>query len=127
MAMIKGIHHVALKCCTKKEYEKALFFYNEILGMPVLRQWPTGMMLDTGNGVMEIFNNGEGYLPQGVLRHVALATDDVDGCVEKIKEHGYEVFIGPKDIVIASDPELPARIAFCKGPLGEEIELFCEK
>ena len=40
---------------------------------------------------------------------------------------GYEVFIEPKDIQIQSDPVFPARIAFCRGPLGEEIELFQEK
>ena len=39
----------------------------------------------------------------------------------------YEVFIQPKDIVIASTPEFPARIAFCHGPVGEEIEFFQER
>ena len=37
---------------------------------------------------------------------------------------GYEVFIEPKNIEIASLPTFPARIAFCKGPQGEEIEFF---
>ena len=31
-----------------------------------------------------------------------------------------------KDIVIPSSPELHARMAFCYGPLGEEIEFFQE-
>ena len=57
----------------------------------------------------------------------SFATDDVDACVEAVKAAGYEVFIEPKDIEIASTPVFPARIAFCKGPLGEEIELFEEK
>ena len=43
------------------------------------------------------------------------------------KKAGYEVFIGPKDICIPSDPEFPARMAFCYGPLGEKIEFFQEK
>ncbi len=30
----------------------------------------------------------------------------------------------PEDIVIRSTPELYARVAFCYGPLGEEIEFF---
>ena len=46
--------------------------------------------------------------------------------MEAVKAAGYEVFIEPKDIEIASIPAFPARIAFCKGPLGEEIELFEE-
>lgn len=37
-----------------------------------------------------------------------------------------KVFIEPNDIVIESEPEFPARMAFCFGPLGEEIEFFRE-
>ena len=37
------------------------------------------------------------------------------------------MFIEPNDIVIRSDPEYPARMAFCFGPLGEEIEFFQER
>jgi glyoxylase I family protein len=33
----------------------------------------------------------------------------------------------PKDIVIASEPPYPARIGFCIGPVGEEVEFFCVK
>ena len=40
---------------------------------------------------------------------------------------GYEVFTQPNDIVIGSVPPFPARIAFCHGPVGEEIEFFQEK
>jgi len=32
-----------------------------------------------------------------------------------------------RDIVIASELPFPARIAFCRGPLQEEIEFFQEK
>ena len=60
MSLIKGIHHVSMKCSSTEEYEKTIDFYKNILG-------------------------------------------------------------------IASTPVFPARIAFCKGPLGEEIELFQEK
>ena len=53
-----------------------------------------------------------------------LTTEYVD---EKVKAAGYNVFMGPRDAVIASTPEYPIRLAFCNGPLGEEIELFCER
>ncbi len=33
----------------------------------------------------------------------------------------------PKDLVIASNPPFPVRIAFVEGAAGESIELFCEK
>ena len=35
MSLIKGIHHVALKCCGKEEFEKTKQFYGEVLGLPV--------------------------------------------------------------------------------------------
>ena len=84
-------------------------------------------MFHTGAGLMEIFNDAECPLEQGTIRHFALETDDVDACVAKVKAAGYEVFIEPNDIVIASVPEFPARIAFCRDPVGEEIEFFQEK
>lgn len=69
MNLVKGIHHVSMKCCSEEEYRKTVAFYRDILGLVV----------------------------------------------------------APKDIVISSQPPYPARIAFCKGPLGEEIEFFCTK
>ena len=125
--MITGIHHISLKCGTKEDFEKAKDFYLNILGFSVVREWPDGIMIDSGAGLLEIFCNGEGIRTKGALRHIAFATDDADGIVEKVKAAGYEVFIEPNDIVIRSDPEFPARMAFCYGPLGEEIEFFQER
>ena len=82
-----------------------------------------GIMFETGSGLIEVFN-AEAPLPQGTIRHFALATDDVEACVKAVSDAGYEIFIEPKDIEIPSNPVFPARIAFCKGPLGEEIEFF---
>ena len=39
----------------------------------------------------------------------------------------YPITVEPKDIVIPSQPEFPVRVAFCNGPVGEEIEFFQEK
>ncbi len=127
MGLIKGIHHVSMKCVDRTEYEKAVSFYKDILEIPVVREWDIGIMLDTGSGIIEIFSDGERRLNQGTIRHFAFATDDVDGCVKAVKKAGYEVFIEPKDIEIPSDPGFPVRIAFCRGPLGEEIEFFNER
>ena len=46
MSLIKGIHHVALKCCGKEEFEKTKQFYGEVLGLPVARSWNSGIMYD---------------------------------------------------------------------------------
>jgi len=124
--MIKGLHHISMKCGTEKEFEEAKAFYIDLLGFKVVRQWPEGIMLDFGNGMLELFSNGQGVRELGAIRHIAFATDDVDGIVSQVKEAGYEVFIDPKDIVIRSNPEFRARMAFCFGPLGEQIEFFME-
>ena len=126
-AMITGIHHISMKCGSAEEMRKAREFYLDILGFSVVREWPEGIMIDSGNGCLEIFCNGKGIRSKGALRHIAFSTDDTDGIAVKVRNAGYEVFIEPKDIVIRSEPEYPARMAFCYGPLGEEIEFFQER
>ena len=131
MALTKGVHHIALKAKGVPAFEKMLHFYTELLGMPVVRRWGSGedlgAMVAIGNGsVMELFSNGSDELGQGAIRHMAFAVDDVDACVAAVRAAGYEITIEPKDIVIASNPPLPARIAFCIGPVGEEIEFFAD-
>ena len=129
--MIKGVHHIALKCMGVEAFEKTVQFYRDVLGLRVVRAWGegegSGTMLTTGDAMLEIFASGTDLPGQGAIRHFALATDDVDACVRAVEAAGYEVFIQPKDIVIASTPEFPARIAFCHGPVGEEIEFFQER
>ena len=125
--MITGIHHIALKCRNEEEYAKERDFYLNILGLSLKREWQGGMMVDTGAGLLEIFASGGDDRGQGLIRHFALASDNVDEMVEKVKAAGYNVFVGPMDIVIQSDPPFPARMAFCFGPIGEEIEFFQEQ
>lgn len=128
---IKGVHHIALKAKGLEKFEKLVAFYRDILGMPTVREWGEGenrgVMLSTGDGLMELFANAPDELSAGAVRHIALATDDVDGCIEAVRAAGYEITMEPRDIVIASNPPFPARIAFCIGPVGEEVEFFCEK
>ncbi|MBO4579661.1 MAG: VOC family protein [Clostridiales bacterium] len=125
--MIKGIHHISMKCGNEEDLARVREFYVDLLGLKICREWPEGIMIDTGNGFIEIFTNAEGIKQLGAIRHIALATDDVDELAGKVKEAGYEVFIEPNDRVINSDPPLPIRMAFCFGPLGEQIEFFCER
>ena len=125
--MITGLHHISLKCGTPEEFEKTKSFYMDLLGFTKVREWPEGIMIDLGNSMLEIFSNGAGIKTKGAIRHLALATDNVDEMVDKVRNAGYEVFIEPNDIVIRSEPEFHARMAFCYGPLGEEIEFFQEQ
>ena len=129
---LSGVHHIALKCNGVDEFEKTVHFYNEVLGMDVVRTWGegvgSGIMLDTGDGsLMEIFADAEEKLPQGAIRHFALRAADVDAVIKAVREAGYEITMEPNDIVIESAVPFPARIAFAIGPVGEEIEFFCEK
>ena len=124
---ITGLHHVSMKCDTREAFEKAKTFYTDVLGLAVARTWPEGVLIDTGCGLIEIFCNGPGILQKGAVRHFALSVEDVDALAERIAAAGYEVFIRPGDLLIPSDPPLRARMAFCRGALGEEIELFCQQ
>ena len=125
---ITGIHHIALKACGVDAYNKTVNFYRDILGMPVARTWGegenAGIMIDTGAGLLEIFANATDTLGAGALRHIAFAVEDVDVCIQAVRDAGYRVTMEPCDIVIASNPPYPARIAFCIGPVGEEVEFF---
>ena len=125
--MITGVHHIAMKCGTTEEVERVKDFYINTLGMSIRREWPDGIMIDTGNCLLEIFTNGDGVKELGALRHIAFATDDVDEIIRLVKDAGYEVFIEPTDKEMQSNPAYPFRMAFCYGPLGEEVEFFCEK
>lgn len=129
--MISGIHHVALRCNGVEEFEKAVHFYRDLLGLKVVKTWGGGdalcIMLDTGAGCMEIFSNGDKPMEQGMLLHVAFRTDNVDELVEKVRAEGYPIRIEPDDVVIPSDPPYPVRIAFCFGAAGEEVEFFQER
>ena len=52
--LITGIHHVALKAQGVEDYNRAVAFYRDVLGLPVVRIWANevmhGAMLDTGAG-----------------------------------------------------------------------------
>lgn len=37
MSLVKGIHHIALKCCSEQECEKTRHFYKEILELEEVR------------------------------------------------------------------------------------------
>ena len=131
--LTKGVHHIAIKCAGLEHFEKTMHFYHTLLGMPILREWSSAeglpcAMVDIGGGsMMEIFSNAPDVLDAGALRHLAFAVGSVDKCVAAVREAGYQITMEPTDICIPSQIPYPARIAFCIGPVGEEIEFFEEK
>ena len=125
--MIKGIHHVTFKCETQEQFDEMIYFYHELLGLPILRKWDSGIHLDCFNSCIEIFLDGTKSVGEGCIRHFAFETDHVDKIVEKVRNDGYIVSVEPVDVVMKTDPVFPIRVAFIEGPLHESIELFCEK
>lgn len=65
-----------MKCGTAEELAKVREFYIELLGLKVIREWAEGMMIDTGNGLLEIFTNADGTHCLGAIRYMTLLTDD---------------------------------------------------
>lgn len=132
MGLITGLHHAALKCSCQAEFQEAIAFYKDVLGLEVKRSWgegdSAGIMFSTGCcGLIEIFASGCAGHDSGSVNHFALATDDPDACVTAVRKAGYKVTMELKDLTIPSDPAFPVRIAFVVGPCGEEIEFFQEK
>lgn len=125
MAEIRGIHHLALRVMPE-QYNKTLDFYQNTMGLTMVHQWSAGTMLSAGNTIIEILKNGLGAENGGALNHFAFATDDVDGWVKKLQDAGYELTRGPESLTVPSEPPMPVRLAFFRGPAGESIEFTCE-
>ena len=124
-----GFHHVALNVT---DFEKSIAFYCDGLGCVVRRSWQgqkgRAAMLDTGDGnYLELFEALEEERGSGSFIHVALRTDDCNTAHSVALQAGGREKVAPKDIVIPSDPPLPARISFVYGPDGEEVEFFQER
>ena len=130
-SLIQGIHHVSLKPAGKAAFDRTVAFYHETLGLPILRAWgegdSSGAMLDTGSGIIEINADGKGEQTGGAIHHFALATRQVDTVVAAVRAAGYPITVEPADGALPTEPPYRVRMAFCKGPCGEVIELFDEK
>lgn len=129
--LITGTHHTAMRFNGEEKLNRALSLYTDVLGLDIIRKWGegtgTGVMVNTGDSIIEMFADASEQRTDGVVEHIALATDDVDACVAAVRAAGCEITKEPCDIVIPSEPAFPARIAFFRGLGGEMIELFCEK
>ena len=44
--MIKGIHHVSIRCSGEEKRAEVIRFYRDLLGLPLVRQWPNGLMFN---------------------------------------------------------------------------------
>jgi glyoxylase I family protein len=130
---VTGFHHAALRA---RDFDASVRFYTRGLGLSPKIAWGEGdgraVMLDAGNGnALEIFADGSqadggkgGGEPEGALLHLAFRTGDCDMALEAARAAGAVVTQEPKTVTIPAAKPAVVRIAFCKGPDGELIELF---
>jgi len=130
--LIKGIHHLSLRCKDIKKYNETLHFYRDILGLEVFKEFETDnspvVMLKAGDSCIEIFADAHVDMPTGIIQHFALKTDDVEACTEAVRKAGYKITDVPTDYIIEDKKApYPIKFAFCIGPVDEILEFFCEK
>ena len=125
--LIQGVHHISLRAHGPECFQKALAFYRDFIGLPLIRAWGAGrgVMLDAGGCILEILSTGPETDQDGHWGHIAFRVEQVDAAVERLRAAGYPITKEPKDLVLGED--YPIRVAFCRGPLDEEIELFQER
>lgn len=122
--MIEGLSHVALytPCLEETVSFYQTVFQAEKLG--ALDHPHKGCWLSLGGDVLEVFESEP--LGDGPFKHIAIACDDVDFYYRLALSHGAVPHVPPKDTVLALEKPRFVRIAFMKGPAGEQIELFSE-
>jgi glyoxylase I family protein len=128
MTSVTGLHHVSLSM-PPEDYAKTLSFYRDFLGLEMICEAappaPDPLaLLSLGNTILELVPDGSGGQSRGALSHIALATDDVDGLLEKVRVAGYEVTMEPDEFMLPNHAAI--RIAFFTGPAGESVEFLCE-
>jgi len=124
--MLTGIHHIAIKVA---DFERAMKFYRA-LGLRFVRSWgdatKQAAMFDTGAGIIELFSGGPESAPEGLLVHLALTTDDVDGDYQRALAAGATAHKEPADyhIAVTAGEKMDVRIAFVLSPTGEVVEFI---
>ena len=121
---MKGLHHIALWAPDESGFRQALEFYNKVLGCPVVHTWErkgqSAAMLNLGGTRLELVIDPAGA--SGPFAHIAFDVEDVDAVVETVRAAGRPITMEPTDVSLG--PDYPARVAFCKGPIGEPVEFF---
>jgi glyoxylase I family protein len=124
---IRGIHHVAI---IASDYARSKAFYTEVLGLRVIaetyREVRDSYKLDLGlpDGTqIELFSfpgapKRASYPEAQGLRHLAFATDDLDGAVRWLEEKGVAVE------AVRVDELTGKRFTFFADPDGLPLELY---
>ena len=133
--IIKGLGYAHMAIAAK-DFDKSMTFY-KALGMKVYTQWGEGdsriALLDTGNGdLIELFAKPDLNTDKvattadgNPFLHFAFSTQNVDEAYRIALEAGATPLKPPAELPLKAHPIcLTLRIAFVKGPSGEELEFF---
>lgn len=114
------MHHTGI---VVSDLERSIDFYTRLLGFRVVERGefegqPLAFLVIAG-GLIELVQEGDGGLPEGVVNHLAFLVDDLSAEMDRLREAGVR-FVDEVPLPIYSG----GRIAFCAGPDGELIELM---
>lgn len=123
---IKAIHHIAIIC---SNYERSKHFYVNLLGATIIREtWREQrrshkLDLKLGNAQIELFSfphsPARPTRPEACgLRHLALAVEDLNPCMEYLQEQA--IAVEP----IRLDELTGKRFTFFQDPDGLPLELY---
>ena len=122
-----GFSHMAIGA---RDFEKSLAFY-EALGLKLYTQWGQPgrriALLDIGDGgKVELFEKPDADMSgQNSFIHFAFAVQNVAEAYEIALRAGAQAVKAPAEMPLDSRPNrITLRVAFVKGPSGEELEFF---
>ena len=119
--VVVGLHHAGVHVSS---LARSIAFFEQVFGLRLSQRLSFGgeelAFLSTGSGWVELIEDGSRGRPTGVVDHLALEVNDLDGQVRRLVERGVPLL----DQAPVAVPALGARILFCLGPDGERIELL---
>ena len=128
MAEIVGLAHVGVFV---KDIERSKKFYTEVLGLELINECVfvdetntfTIAFVKKGSLIVElIMMKHQKQLSDGVVDHIAMQVDDLDGMIEKLAAKGIE-FESKEPIGLASMLDNGAKWIFFRGPDNEHLEI----
>ena len=129
---VAGLHHVALRVA---DLDRSLALYRDTLGLPVTFAFTLDnrrfAWLETGNSgyieLVEVKQAVRSTTEHDVLWHMAIRTDNLERSLDAVAKGGWTVMRPPTDFDLlntVSNRRVAVRVAFFRGPDGEEIELL---
>lgn len=129
---IAGLHHVSLRVA---DLDRSLTLYRDVLGFRVKTAFVLDdrrfVMLETGNsGYIELVETKQpvqSARADDVMWHFAVRTKDVGRALDAVAKAGYTITRPVKALDLTDSARGQAfsiRVAFFRGPDGEEVELL---